>query len=136
MFTLDWTDGPWVAASCELDDPPDCLQPFTTRASFAHFNVHESEGRISRAFLKEVTVCVATEPTQPRAELISLRRTEATRPAVRSPAARPAAGRATPDEELDELRRRIDWLPLSTPIELIVENMQRELAPTAIRRYK
>jgi hypothetical protein len=77
LFTMDWIDGPWICARATLDNPPGWLKPYTTRASFGRLDVSESE-RVSRAFVKEVTLCLATEPNEPGAELVSLKRTEAT----------------------------------------------------------
>jgi hypothetical protein len=76
LFEMDWIDGAWICARATLDNAPGWLKPFTTRASFGRFDVSESEP-VTRAFVKEVTLCCESEPLEPRAELVSLKRTKA-----------------------------------------------------------
>jgi hypothetical protein len=46
----------------------------------------------------------------------------------------PVARRIRPRDETDELRRRMDWLGPDVPVELILENMHRELRAMRRRR--
>ena len=99
LFPLEWHDGAWVCCRATLTDPPSILKAGRTRASFGRHGVHEHDDRITQAFVSEVSLLVATEPLEPRAELVSLRRIESTTaaraveiPSTGQPIRRPSIG--------------------------------------------
>ena len=73
LFTMEWTDGPWICARATLDDPPGWLKTYETTASFARWDVHSTPhddgwDRVTRAFVKEVSLLSpAVEPAEPLA---------------------------------------------------------------------
>jgi hypothetical protein len=95
---LDWVDGPWIYALATIDDPPKWLQRGTKasvgmkapRVRAATFDAHENV--VSWAIVDEISVLSpGVEPREPRAQVLSLSRTE-------SPAAVTTSGRAVAGE--------------------------------------
>ena len=80
LFTLDWIDGPWVAASGWLDKAPPSWLRRGSPASFARWDAHAASDelgeRVVSAWLKEVSICLSSEPLEAGAQVLSIRRTE------------------------------------------------------------
>jgi hypothetical protein len=105
LFTLDDVDGPWIAASSTVTDPP-CWLSRDTRVSFGFRVIQRNEHEgwcpiVRRAFVDEVSILApSTQPVEPCARVWSYRRAE---PATKSPAAVPTSDRAAAGE-IDDYR--------------------------------
>jgi hypothetical protein len=84
LTQIDWTDGPWIAASVTVDDPPAWLKR-NGPASFGmspydkrDFQIREHRAEIvAAAFVNEVSVLSPTKkPAEPRARILTLSREE------------------------------------------------------------
>jgi hypothetical protein len=156
LMRVQDTDGPWLCGLAEVHDCPGWLRR-NTPVSFAYHSLGTSRDVLGgceivrRGLVTEVSVLPPwSEPAEPLAKVLTLHPTE-TKPAA------VAAHRATPgeeithtppvpvrrartetDAELDEFGR-LDWHEAhgtGASLETVLLNMQRELAPTALRRYK
>ena len=73
LFTMEWTDGPWICARATVEKPPGWLRTYQTKASFGSWRVHSTthdDGwvRVTRALVKEVSLLSpAVEPAEPLA---------------------------------------------------------------------
>ena len=81
LFQLDWTDGgPWICARAQVDNPPGWLKPHETKASFGRWDIHSTpvgeSHRVHSAWIREVSLLVATEPAEPLACVLSVRPTK------------------------------------------------------------
>ena len=81
LFTMPWTDGPWIVARAEITDPPAWLRTYETKASFGRWDVHATRHedgweRVTSALVKEVSLLSpGVEPSEPRACVLSFRPT-------------------------------------------------------------
>ena len=92
---------------------------------------------LRKGHVTEVSVLSAdVEPAEPLAAVMTLRPAAKPKPAptVIRRNLPPAARCITPDDELEEYLRRVDFYGPDVPAELIIENMKRELQ--AIRRRR
>lgn len=151
LFEHEDTDRRWICAHCSIDThkAPDWLRGGRTgtRASFAIATIDRTTfrgvERVVRGLVSEVSVLPpGVKPAEPLASVAwfgpapvqrqpSTPAAKATRKITHTPAAalvRRPAPRHRADEEIDELQRRRDWLGPSVPMEVILENLRRELA--------
>lgn len=93
IYRGEWIDGPWYFAAATLDrEPPPWLQR-GCRVSFRCTPLHRNEDFtirgvtadvLYRGFVNEVSVLVGREPAEPLAQVLSVKRTEASPPMVTS----------------------------------------------------
>ena len=90
IFTMDWTDGPWWAALATIDnEPPAWMRRYETKCSFriatyARGSFTDAE-LVRGALVSEVSVLSpGTQPAEPLAQVLSVRRSEAPKPTVRT----------------------------------------------------
>ena len=137
LMRLQDVDGYWIFAVAELDKCPAWLKR-GTRASFQYYPLAtDSFGHniVRSGLISEVSVLKELEPYEPSAAVVYVKPKVEKPPAVVRAAAAPIAyspPRISLHSETEELRRRQAWLGDDVPLELILENMQRELA--AVRR--
>jgi hypothetical protein len=159
LFPHPDTDGEWVAALCDVTDPPDWLRR-NTPASFKFITLlrHDFHGwnTVARAIVREVSVLSpGVEPADPGAKVLTFHREEPKSPAppTSAPEAKPAPkpqpvnatyvhrGRSITDSAwMQELERRMDWLERSTgrtaDMEVVLRDMRREInGPTIDELY-
>ena len=77
LFKLYWIDGgPWICARATVTDPPIWLKRHETKASFGRRDTHSTPVgeslRVTSAFVKEVSLLIATEPNEPLAYVLSV----------------------------------------------------------------
>jgi hypothetical protein len=82
LWRLDWIDGPWIAATATLHEPPESWLKRGTRVSFgskpygrraATFTSPEGQV-VTDSFIEEVSVLLAMTPAEPLAEVILVKR--------------------------------------------------------------
>jgi hypothetical protein len=134
MLRLD-DNGPWMTAIATLTKCPPWLKRGTP-ASFAFIApIWDSFGNniVRRAIVREVSVLSpGVEPAEPGARVLYVKPAEAPKPkpnpttVIRHSVA-PAARQIRPADEIDELHRRMEWLGSDVPMEVVLENLKREL---------
>ena len=81
LFKLYWIDGgPWICARAPSPTLPSGLKRHETKASFGRWDIHSTPVgeslRVTSAFVKEVSLLIATEPNEPLAYVLSVGPTE------------------------------------------------------------
>ena len=125
----------WFFAACELSEKPDWLKRGCA-ASWSYCPLHTYKPYVARAadttvltscLFKEVSLLTpSTAPAEPLARVMYVKpKSSPVAPAVirRSLVAR----RIPPLNEIDELHRRMEWLGPDARMEVVLENMRREL---------
>lgn len=135
LIEFDDTDGRWIAASCRIDKDkaPAWLRGGRngTRASFRIATLQRTTfhdvTRVLRGLVSEVSVLPpGVEPAEPLASVAWF----GPAPTAQPPKIIRRAAHIQGDEELAELRRRLDWFEShgrDVPFALVFENMKREL---------
>ena len=126
-------DGPWLAALAQITDRPPWLER-GCRCSFGYGPAGTGQFAgceiLRRGVVTEVSVLSpGVEPAEPLAQVLTIHPTETPKPAptVIHRSLAPAARRITPEDEVAEFVRRLDWYGPDVPAELIREHMEREL---------
>jgi hypothetical protein len=134
----------WHAALVDLTDPLPSWLRVGTGASFSYIPLSRTEHngceRVLRAVIRELTLTSPThEPREPAARVLTIQRTETKRKAreeiIEPMVIRRAAPTHQEDEEIIELRRRLDWHEThrtGVSFEAVLEGMQRELRPSQV----
>ena len=79
IVEMDWPDGRWFCGLAEVTDARCLRSGMGASFSFIPTAAYNDElgDRVLQAFLKEITVCVATQPVEPSARLVTIHRSPA-----------------------------------------------------------